>query len=63
MHHLGIGIARAGREILAVTDPATVPVIELRSGEVLSAHDIEPARDYWQNKRRSPDRWPGLPVT
>jgi Integrase core domain len=63
MHHLGIGIAHKGREILAVTDPATVTVIELRTGEILSAHDIDPARAYWRNKRRSPGRWPGLPVT
>ena len=63
MHHLGIGIAHAGREILALTDPASVTVTELRTGEVLSVHDIDPARDYWRNKQRSPGRWPGLPVT
>jgi hypothetical protein len=63
MHHLGIGIAHAGREILALTDPASVTVIELRTGEVLSVHDIDPGRDYWRNKQRSPGRWPGLPVT
>ena len=63
MHHLGIGIAHAGSEVLAVTDPATVTVIELRTGEVLSLHDIDPARGYWRNKQRSPGRWPGLSVT
>ncbi len=63
MHHLGIGIAHAGREVLAVTDPATVTVTELRTGEVLSAHDIDPTRGYWRNKQRSPGRWPGLSVT
>ena len=63
MHHLGIGIAHKGKEILAVTDTASVTVIELRTGEVLSVHDIDPARDYWRNKQRSPGRWPGLSVT
>ena len=63
MHHLGVGSAHCGKEIIAITDPATVTVIELRTGEVLSAHDIDPARDYWRNKQRSPGRWPGLPVT
>ena len=63
MHHLGVGIAHRGREILAVTDTSSVTVIELRTGEVLSVHDIDPARDYWRNKQRSPGRWPGLPVT
>ena len=63
MHHLGIGIAHRGKEILAITDTATVTVIELRTGEVLSVHDIDPARGYWRNKQRSPGRWPGLSVT
>jgi len=63
MHHLGVGSAHCGKEIIAITDPATVTVIELRTGEVLSAHDIDPARDYWRNKQRSPGRWPGPSVT
>jgi transposase InsO family protein len=63
MHHLGIGIAHTGKEILAITDTATATVIELRTGEVLSVHDIDPARSYWRNKQTSPGRWPGLSVT
>ena len=63
MHHLGVGSAHRGKEILAITDPATVTVIELRTGAVLSAHDIDPARGYWRNKQRSPGRWPGPSVT
>jgi hypothetical protein len=35
---------------------------ELRTGEVLSTHDIDPARAYWRNKQRSPGRWPGRPL-
>jgi endonuclease/exonuclease/phosphatase family metal-dependent hydrolase len=63
MHHLGIGTAHRGKEILAITDQAGVTVIELRTGEVLSTHDINPARACWRNKQRSPGRWPGPPVT
>jgi hypothetical protein len=65
MHHLGIGIAHTGKEILAITDTATATAtaIELRTGEVLSVHDIDPARAYWRDKQRNPGRWPGLPVT
>jgi hypothetical protein len=37
MHHLGIGAAHRGKEILAITDMTDVTVIELRTGEVLSA--------------------------
>jgi transposase InsO family protein len=63
MHHLGIGAAHRGREILALTDTASVTVIELRTGDVLSVHDIDPARGYWRNKQQSPGRWPGPTVT
>jgi transposase InsO family protein len=63
MHHLGIGAAHRGKEILAITDQASVTVIELRTGEVLSAHNIDPARAYWRNKQRSPGRWPGPTVS
>ncbi|HET6190622.1 MAG TPA: integrase core domain-containing protein [Trebonia sp.] len=65
MHHLGIGIgiAHTGKEILAITDTATATIIELRTGEVLSVHDIDPARAYWRDKQRSPGRWPGLSLS
>jgi hypothetical protein len=62
-HHVRISEIKGGKEILAVTDTTSVTVIELRTGEVLSAYDIDPARDYWRNKQRSPGRWPGLSVT
>ena len=63
MHHLGIGAVHRGKEILAITDMTGVTVIEPRTGEVLSARDIDPARAYWRNKQRSPGRWPGPTVT
>ena len=63
MHHLGIGTAHRGKEILAIADQAGVTAIELRTGAVLSAHDIDPGRTYWRNKQRSPGRWPGPTVT
>jgi hypothetical protein len=63
MHHLGIGAAHRGNEILAITDMTGVTVIELRTGEVLSVRDIDPARDDWRNKQRGPGRWPGPSVT
>jgi transposase InsO family protein len=63
MHHLGIGAASRGKEILAITDSDSVTVIELRTGEVLSTHDIDPGHAYWRNKQRNPGRWPGPSVT
>jgi hypothetical protein len=62
-HHLGIGAAHRGKEIPAITDMTGVTVIEPRTGEVLSAHDIDPIRAYWRNKQRSRDRWPGPSVS
>jgi transposase InsO family protein len=62
MHHLGIGTAHHGKEILAIADAHEITVIELRTGEILSTHDINPTRSYWRNKQRNPGRWPRPPV-
>ena len=59
MHHLGIGAANAGKRILALADHTTITVIELHTGEILSAHHIDPGKTYWRNQQRSPGRWPG----
>jgi integrase-like protein len=57
MHHLGIGAVHHGKEILAIADPASVTVIELRTGEVLSAHDIDPGRAISCPVHRVSDYW------
>lgn len=61
MHHLGVGRANSGKRILALADKNKVTVIELATGEVLSAHQIDPERSYWRNLEREPGRWPGSP--
>ncbi len=63
LHHLGIGAAHRARRVLAVIDEREVTVVVLETGEVLSAHRIEPERDYWRNQRRDPGRWPGSQAT
>ena len=63
LHHLGIGAAHTGARVLAIVDEREVTVVDLRTGEVLSAHRIEPERDYWRNQRRDPGRWPGSQAT
>ena len=60
MHHLGVGAHHARKRVLAVTDDTTITVIDLDTGETLSTHHIEPAKNYWRNQQRSPGRWPGL---
>ena len=59
MHHLGVGYAHRGQPVLILIDPATATVIHRTTGQVLSRHDIDPARAYWRNKDTEPGRWPG----
>jgi transposase InsO family protein len=63
LHHLKIGAAHARRRVLAIADEHDVTVVALDTGEVLSAHRIEPDRGYWRNTRRDPGRWPRSPAT
>jgi transposase InsO family protein len=62
MHHLGIGSAHARKRVMALADETAVSVVELATGEVLSTHDIDPARTYWRNRDTKPGRWPGPPA-
>jgi transposase InsO family protein len=59
MHHLGIGTAHARKRVLAFADDRQITVADLSTGEVLSAHLIEPNKTYWRNQNRQPGRWPG----
>jgi transposase InsO family protein len=61
MHHLGIGTAHARKRVLALADDHHVTVIDLATGEVLSRHDIDPAKSYWRNQDKEPGRWPSSP--
>jgi transposase InsO family protein len=61
MHHLGIGTAHARKRVLALADDHHVTVIDLATGEVLSRHDIDPAKSYWRNQDKQPGRWPSSP--
>ena len=58
MHHLAIGRAHARKRVLALADDQHITVIEIETGEVLSTHLIEPAKSYWRNQDKQPDRRP-----
>src|SRR5437588_8240066 len=58
MHHLGVGAAHARKRVLAFADDHQITVADLRTGEVLSVHLIEPNKTYWRNQNREPGRWP-----
>jgi len=59
LHHLKVGATHARRRVLAIVGEREVTVVALDTGEVLSAHAIEPGKGYWRNTRRDPGRWPG----
>jgi transposase InsO family protein len=59
MHHLGVGYAHRSTRILGIADNTTVTVIAIETGEILSTHTINPAKNYWRNTQRAPGRWPG----
>jgi hypothetical protein len=63
LHHLKVGATHARRRVLAIVDEQEVTIVALDTGEILSAHRIEPDRGYWRNTRRDPGRWPGSPQT
>jgi transposase InsO family protein len=58
MHHLGVGAAHARKRVLALADDHQVLITDLTTGEVLSAHQIEPNKSYWRNQNKEPGRWP-----
>ena len=47
------------KRVLAIVDEQEVTVVALATGEILSAHRIEPDKGYLRNTRRDPGRWPG----
>jgi transposase InsO family protein len=61
MHHLGVGAAHARKRVLAFADDHQITVADLNTGQILSAHLIEPHKTYWRNQNREPGRWPGSP--
>lgn len=49
MHHLGIGIEHRHKKVIVIVDHFKVSVVEKKTGEVLSRHEINPGRSYWTN--------------
>ena len=49
MHHLGVGVEHRDKKVIMVVDHIKVAVVEKKTGEVLSEHEINPSRSYWTN--------------
>ncbi|HKH56378.1 MAG TPA: integrase core domain-containing protein, partial [Propionibacteriaceae bacterium] len=58
MHHLGVGARHANTPVLIIIDGHTATVTALTTGEILSAHTVDPDRTYWRNTQTRPGRWP-----
>jgi transposase InsO family protein len=58
LHHLGIGHEHARTPVLILVDDNEVTVTSQTTGEILSAHLIDPNANYWANKNKKPGRWP-----
>jgi transposase InsO family protein len=58
LHHLGVGVHHANTAILMLIDEHHVDVINPATGEHLSHHTIDPARNYWRNTQKNAGRWP-----
>lgn len=49
MHHLGVGIHHSHKVVIMIVDHFKVSVVEKKTGEVISQHEIDPSRSYWTN--------------
>lgn len=49
IHHLGVGVHHGHKVILMIVDHFKVTVVEKKTGEVLSQHEIDSSRNYWTN--------------
>lgn len=49
MHHLGVGIIHQFKTVFLIVDHHKVSVVEKKTGEILSQHEIAPSRTYWTN--------------
>jgi hypothetical protein len=57
-HHLGIGTTHACKRVLALADEHHITVNDLTTGEVLSAHLIDPNKTNWRNAQPARGRCP-----
>jgi len=49
LHHLGVGIQHQQKKVILIVDHFKVSVVEKKTGEVLSQHEINSSRSYWTN--------------
>jgi hypothetical protein len=50
MHHLGVGVAHRGIDVLMLINQESVIITHHATGEILTEHLIEPLKSYWPKK-------------
>jgi hypothetical protein len=58
MHHLGVGVAHRGIDVLMLINQESVIITHHATGEILTEHLIEPLKSYWP-KKEGPGYFPG----
>jgi len=61
LHHLATRRRERPQRFLVLADDHQVLITDLSTGEILSAHNINPSKGYWRNKQREPGRWLSSP--
>jgi transposase InsO family protein len=59
LHHLGVGRAHRGTPVLILVTATTVTVISTTSHDALANHHIDPDKNYWPNKQKTPTQGRG----
>ena len=49
MHHLGVGIDHHHKQVIILVDHYWATVVEKKTGEIISQHEIAPTKIYWTN--------------
>ncbi len=59
LRHLGVRNIHGRKKVVMLIDTEEVTVLDPQTSEILSRHLIDPARNYWPDKQKSPGRWRG----
>lgn len=61
LRHLGVRKINRRKNAVMIIDTEEATVVEVATGEILSRHVINEDRNYWPDRQKTPDRWPGVP--
>ncbi|WP_431238141.1 IS481 family transposase [Mycolicibacterium aichiense] len=59
LRHLGIGRPHAATPVLILVTATTVTVVSKTNYQLIASHTIDPGRNYWRNKQKTPAKGRG----